>query len=200
MSSEVPISPHDAVAASAPTPTTRAVDPSVAAVSPELTWLAERGLSIRLPGAPRSLVAVGTPVLHILPADAPPPTCGPLEDWIRLPIERDDLIVRADRLLDRARARSPLPVEVVDGVLRAGELVEVLSPQEERLMRALLDQPGQLVPREDLIAATWPDGAPSDPRALDNRVKTLRRRLEAFPLRLHTVRSRGLLVELDPPS
>ncbi len=191
----------DVVARSAtPAPIAPAVEPSLAAVAPELTWLAERGLVVRLPGEAAAPDHEGGPVLHILARDGAPPSCGPLEDWIRLPVDRDDLIVRADRLLDRSRDLVADPVLVEDGILRSGELVEVISPQEERLMAALLATPGHLVSREALIEAIWPEEPPADPRALDNRVKTLRRRLQPFPLRIHTVRGRGLLVELtDQP-
>lgn len=178
-------------------PLGRRPDPSVVAVGPELAWLVERGLAIRLPDDPPAGEGRdGRPVLHVLARSAAPPPCSALEDWIRIPIDRDDLVVRADRLLARARARRAPSVAVVDGVLRSAGAVEVLSPQEERLIGALLAKPDQLVSREELVAAIWPDGAPSDPRALDNRVKTLRRRLDRFPLRLHTVRGRGLLIEL----
>jgi DNA-binding response OmpR family regulator len=76
-----------------------------------------------------------------------------------------------------------------------GEHIVILSEQEERLVRALADRPGQLVPRDELQLAVWPDGAPADPRALDNRVKTLRARLRGLPLRIHTIRGQGLLLE-----
>ena len=45
------------------------------------------------------------------------------------------------------------------------------------------------------MAAVWPQEPPDDPRALDNRVKAVRKRIEGTGLRIHTVRGRGLLLE-----
>ncbi len=83
-------------------------------------------------------------------------------------------------------------------VLRVGDQIVILSPQEARLIGALIDALGHLVVREQLMSAIWPDAAPDDPRALDNRLKALRARLEGLPLRIHTVRGRGLLLERVP--
>ena len=174
------------------------VDP-LAALAPELIWLAERGLAIRRPGstgAPTAAGSVRGPILHVLGADEAPPACGPLEDWVRVPVGRDDLLARAERLLARALPPAPIEVAVADGVVRSGGCIVVLAPQEARLLDALVSAPGQLVGREALVDAVWPEGPPQDPRALDNRIKALRHRLVGLPIRLHTVRGRGVLVEL----
>lgn len=167
----------------------------------DLEQAGRRGVEIRpwpVPGLDLdgSVPPATHPVLYVVAADAPPPWCGELEDWLREPVDAGELGARVDRLVARARGLGATLVVVDDDdVLRVGDRLLILSPQEARLLRALVADLGQLVRRADLEAAIWPEGLPDDPRALDNRVKTLRERLAGLPLRLHTVRGRGLLLE-----
>ena len=177
-----------------PTPTL-ATDP----VARTLSWIATRGVETKPWTAndshPRS-EAPDHPVLYLVEPDAAPPTCDELEDWIRLPLEHDELIARTDRLVARALRSGAAYTRVDDDdVLRVGDDMVALSALEARLMRCLIEAMGTLVLRDDLTATVWPEGPPSDPRALDNRVKSLRKRLDGLPIRLHTVRGRGLLLE-----
>jgi hypothetical protein len=153
------------------------------------------------PDDPAPRPATG-PTLYLVPADADPPPCADeLEDWIRLPIDIDELRLRADRLMARAQLLGAVPIDVDDdGVLRVGSRLVILSPLEARLVRLLLARRGELVTRDQAVAAMWPDGPPADPRALDNRVKNLRARISALPIRLSTVRARGLILEWVVPS
>jgi two-component system response regulator MprA len=73
-----------------------------------------------------------------------------------------------------------------------------LPPIEQRLLARLADDAGCVVRRAALEAATWPDGRPAHPRALDGVVKRLRRRLRPLGLAIHTVAGRGLLLEVVP--
>lgn len=169
--------------------------PATDPVAVTLSWTASRGIDIRSWPQDGRPTSSEHPVLYLVPAGAEPPRCGVLEDWLRLPIDLDELHARADRLLARAAHTGAALIRVDEGALHVGEHIVILSEQEERLMRALADQPGRLVPRDELQRAVWPDGAPADPRALDNRVKTLRARLRGLPLRIHTIRGQGLLLE-----
>lgn len=179
----------------------RADAPTTRLSGPDLELAARRGVEIR-PWPPEDTGSGGAgrpaahPVLYVVSPDAPPPWCGELEDWLREPVDADELGARIDRLLARGRRFGATLVLVDDDdVLRVGDRLLILSPQEARLLRALVADLGQLVLRADLEAAIWPEGLPDDPRALDNRVKTLRERLVGLPLQLHTVRGRGLLIE-----
>jgi len=89
------------------------------------------------------------------------------------------------------------PVVDDDGLLRRRDEWVALSPIEARLARAFLDHRGQLLGRKALGNAGWPDGVPNA-RSVDSRIKTLRRRVGPFGLRIHTVRGRGYLADLDP--
>jgi DNA-binding response OmpR family regulator len=169
--------------------------PATDPVAVALSWTASRGIDIRCWPQDGRPTSAEHPVLYLLPVGVEPPRCGVLEDWLRLPVDLDELHARADRLLARAASTGAALIRVDDGALHVGEHIVILSEQEERLVRALADRPGQLVPRDELQLAVWPDGAPADPRALDNRVKTLRARLRGLPLRIHTIRGQGLLLE-----
>jgi len=164
-----------------------------------LSWIASRGIEVRTYGSsptPATCRAVQHPVLHVIEPGVEAPRCTELEDWVRHPIDRDELYARADHLLARARRMGASLVRLSeDHTLHIGDVIIILSEQEGRLMRTLIDHLDELVLRDDVTAAVWPDGAPHDPRALDNRVKALRRRIEDVPLQIHTVRGRGLLLE-----
>lgn len=169
--------------------------PATDPVAVAMSWTASRGIDIRRWPQDGRPIASEHPVLYLLAPGAEPPRCGLLEDWLRLPIELDELHARADRLLARAATTGAALIRVDDGALHVGDSIVILSEQEERLVRVLIERQGQLVPRGELQRAVWPDGAPADPRALDNRVKTLRARLRGLPLRIHTIRGQGLLLE-----
>jgi two-component system response regulator TctD len=91
------------------------------------------------------------------------------------------------------------PVVDDDGLLRRRGQWVALSPIETRLARAFLERPGQLLGRKTLGNAGWPDGVPND-RSVDSRIKTLRRRVGPLGLRIHTIRGRGYLADIDPES
>lgn len=141
------------------------------------------------------------PVLHLVAPDAKPPRCTPFEDWVREPCDDAELAARVDRLALRVLAhQAETAVVDDDGVLRLGDHLVVLSRQEARLARVLLAHRGEVVGRDDLHRAVWGDDQPDDPRALDNRVKALRVRLEGLPLEIHTVRGRGMLLDVALPA
>jgi DNA-binding winged helix-turn-helix (wHTH) protein len=79
------------------------------------------------------------------------------------------------------------------GLLHSGNAWVALPDVEWRLMTPLVERIGQLVSREDLTAAGWPDreiGA----TALNGRIKQARRRLEPLGLTITTVRGRGYVL------
>lgn len=168
-------------------------------VARALSWITTRGIETRPWTAfdsQTNLDPPDHPILYLVEPGVAPPRCGELEDWIRHPLEVGELTARTDRLVARSQFVGAHYTRVDDdGVLRVGDEMVVLSRFEARLMRVLIDAMGTLVLREVLTSTVWPDGLPADPRALDNRIKTLRARLEGLPLRIHTVRGRGFLLE-----
>lgn len=168
----------------------------------ELEWalrvLSLRGVAVvRWSGGRRPTVDPAQPALYLLAPGVEAPSCGELHDWVRTPVGAQEVRDRGARLLARLRPDPVvLPTVDEDGVLRAGDVVIVLGAQEAAIVRVLLASPGRVVSRADVAAAVWPDGAPTDPRALDDRVKVVRRHLAGLPLRIHTLRGRGLLLEV----
>jgi DNA-binding response OmpR family regulator len=161
--------------------------------------------------APRrdALLAAGAPVLLLVESGAPPEEIGPAEDWIRVPSTDDDIEarVRGIRLrVDTAGIPDPhfgldgLPVLDEGGVLRFGSRWVSISPLESRLVHALLERPGAVIPRQVLIEAVWPGEGPGGDEpgrnALDTQVLRLRRRLQVVGLTVRTVRSRGYIFDL----
>jgi DNA-binding response OmpR family regulator len=75
-----------------------------------------------------------------------------------------------------------------------------LAPIEARLVEVLLARCGSVVSRRELGAAAWPAGVPGE-RAVDARLRRLRTRVEPLGLSIHSVRRRGLLLEVaEPPA
>ena len=137
------------------------------------------------------------PCIYVVAPDAPAPrTWDRLTDWVRRPVLPDELLARAASTWARAEA-SGLPGIVVDrdDVVHVGGRSIPLSELQARLLRALLDQADLVVSRETLVDLTWPDGPPADPRAIDNRVKLLRRRLSGTPATIQAIRGRGFVLQ-----
>ncbi|HEV7758510.1 MAG TPA: winged helix-turn-helix domain-containing protein [Acidimicrobiales bacterium] len=165
--------------------------PDVALVS----WPQDEALRRRLAAArrPRLLLIDGS---HAAPLAA-----DELEDWVRYPLDPDELAIRIATLVHRASGVAPRATTLVlddDGVLHADDRWVALSLLEARLLAALLERPGELVHRPTLVRTAWPDGAPADERALDGVLKRLRRRVAPLGVRIHTVNGLGLLLEYTP--
>jgi two-component system, OmpR family, response regulator len=142
------------------------------------------------------LVAAHLPRLLLIEPDAPAPVAvDPLEDWIRLPVDRRDLQTRLDTLA--ARGRQPgLLMPCVDecGVIRFAGRDVSLPPLEARLAGVLVESFRSVVRRDDLTRAGWPGDSPGR-NALDVHILRLRRRIEPLDLGIRTIRARGYLLE-----
>jgi two-component system phosphate regulon response regulator OmpR len=123
------------------------------------------------------------------------------DDYLPKPFEPRELVLRITNILKR-NAPPPAParpdmvrfgpfVFIVDRAeLRQGEDIVRLTERERELLRALAEQPGETVPRYDLVGQ---DGDVSD-RAVDVQINRLRRKIErdpANPVFLQTVRGVG---------
>lgn len=166
-----------------------------------LAAIGSRGVEVRSwpDPAPRAPGAASRPVLHIVAAGADPPPYRALHNWVRAPFDLEELYGRADQLLNEARPLGPVMVTVEDQVLRVDDAVVVLSPLEERVLLPLVDDLGALVTRARVEGAGWPDG-PAGPARLGQVITAIRRRLVGLPLRLHTVRAQGFVLERVPPA
>jgi DNA-binding response OmpR family regulator len=137
------------------------------------------------------------PRLLLLDEGTPPPDeVDDLEDWIRLPADELDVKARSEHLVVRSRRQLTVTPSLDAGVLRVGDEWVSLSPLEARLTAVLLERIGVVVSRDTLARTGWPAGTNAR-NTLDVHVARLRRRLGSVGLAIHTVRSRGYLLELS---
>ena len=127
------------------------------------------------------------PRLLLVEPGEPPPDCSdPLEDWIRLPADDQDVRARLGTLVTRAGSERPLLDD--DGLVWFRGRWVSLSPVERSLAECLLDRFGAVAGREALRRRAWPEGLPSR-NALDVHMVRLRRRIASLGLEVRTVRS-----------
>jgi hypothetical protein len=150
-----------------------------------LAWPAEGSEreALQRAGRPRLLVVAPGAAL-------PPPSDSCLEDWVRAPVEPDELRTRLETLAERARHHPPVPqIDEMGQLVHCDDRVP-LSPTEERLVRVLIGSFGAVVADDDLLRAGWPDGSGS-PGALRVHLTRLRRRLAHIGLELRSRRGTG---------
>ena len=129
-------------------------------------------------------------LLLLAPGVTPPDDLDELEDWLRLPMEADELAARCDTLAARAAHVRPRAVglRLDDGVLTGADGRGVALPGlESRLFALLLARSEAVVGRPAPLAAGWPDGPPADPRAVDGVLRRLRRRVAHLGVTIHAV-------------
>ncbi|UVL01945.1 MULTISPECIES: response regulator [Pseudomonas] len=118
------------------------------------------------------------------------------DDYLKKPFNPRELLARVKALLRRATPASETASSLVEGSIRFGEWVlncklrelcgadgvsVSLSGTEFRLLAALLERPGEIVTRDELINKV--SGRTSEPfdRSIDNQVSRLRRKIEPDP-------------------
>jgi two-component system, OmpR family, response regulator len=142
-----------------------------------------------------------TPRVLLVALDAAPPRCvDPLEDWVREPIDLDELEIRAATVARRAREPDHRPsVDSAGRVWRSGRSVEV-PPAQVPVARLLVSRFGRVVPAAEIRASYLGAGGSSHPKALKAMIGRVKQRLACLGLRLVNVRDRGYLLEPGPES
>jgi len=130
-------------------------------------------------------------LLLVEPHADPPRISDILEDWVRLPVSREDRNARI-RVLE-SRVSQSLPHVGADGILHHRGSSTRLSEIQGHLMRAFIERLGAVVSGEALIASAWPGGKAT---AVSLRVMVARLRPILVPLglQIRTVRSSGYLL------
>ena len=132
------------------------------------------------------------------------------DDYVPKPFSMGELMARLHAVLRRVRpALAAEKLEYADiemdlvahRVKREGREVR-LGPTEFRLLRFLLEHPGRVFSREQLIGGVWGHGVYVEPRTVDVHIRRLRAALNATgsgdPIR--TVRAAGYSLDKVPVS
>jgi hypothetical protein len=142
-----------------------------------------------------ALAASGRPRILLVGATAPPPEhWDELEDWLRLPLDPDELRGRVRTLRRRARA-AERPWFDDDGLLRVGERWVDLPAAPRAVVALLVDRFGQVVHGADLAEAYLGHGGSAGESARKTMIVRVRHRLAEVGLDLHNVRDSGYLLD-----
>lgn len=131
------------------------------------------------------------------------------DDYVPKPFELPELLARIEALLRRQRWHHPTD-EARVGLLRVDfrthrawrdDAPVALTDLELKLLRYLLERPGQVVRREELLERVWNVAPSTRTRTVDVFVGRLRRAVEADPSRpryLQNVRGAGYRLVPEP--
>jgi len=139
------------------------------------------------------LASLGTPRLLLVEPGVPPPTeTSCVADWLRLPVEDQDMRARLAALSERS-LRHPIAPVVDDcgGVSYRGTTV-FLPEVDERIARILIESFGRPVRNEELISRVWTEDASKG--ALRVHVFRLRHRLAPLGLTITSIRGHGYVM------
>jgi DNA-binding response OmpR family regulator len=136
----------------------------------------------------------GVPRLLLVEYPHPPPLpLDSFEDWVRLPVRREDVQHRMAVL--SARAQDAAPSIEDEAVLRFRGQILPLSDAEITVVQALVQSYKSVVRRPTLEQLLWPNDPRCRRNALDLRMHRLRQRVELVGLSIRTVWGKGYLLD-----
>jgi len=126
------------------------------------------------------------------------------DDYLTKPFSPRELLARASAVLRRSRPALAGETLVHGGiemnlaehrVRRDGQAIH-LGPTEYRLLRHLLERPGRVLSRQQLLEAVWPHSEEIELRTVDVHIRRLRLAL-GEPDLVRTVRSAGYSLDVE---
>ena len=146
-------------------------------------------------GARAELADARTPCILLVAQDAAPPEeWDDLEDWVRLPLDPEELQQRARTLRRRARA-TERPSFDDDGLLRVGDQWLDLPPGPRAVVEVLVGRFGEVVYADELAKVYLETGGSPRQSARKTMIVRVRQRLGELGLELHNVRDSGYLLD-----
>lgn len=129
------------------------------------------------------------------------------DDYVTKPFSPSELVARVRAVMRRAKPTvdaetltfADLTMDLLSHrVQRNGRSVH-LGPTEYRLLRHLMEHPGRVYSREQLLDAVWGHNVYVEARTVDVHIRRLRKALNAEGERdpIRTVRSAGYSLDLD---
>ncbi len=130
------------------------------------------------------------------------------DDYITKPFHLKELLLRVKRILKRKRwyrritTEQPLycfgknEINFEDLTGRSGDRQFRLTKREAAVLKYLIDRPGKIVSREELLENVWGLSSAIETRTVDNFIARLRKYFEpnpAQPIFIKSVRSAGYL-------
>jgi two-component system, OmpR family, phosphate regulon response regulator PhoB len=129
------------------------------------------------------------------------------DDYVTKPFSPRELLARASAVIRRARPAvagdrlecGDIELDVARHRVRRGGKPVRLGPTEFRLLRHLMEQPGRVFSREQLLGAVWSHDFDIESRTVDVHVRRLRQALNegGLPDVIRTVRSAGYAIDFD---
>jgi two-component system phosphate regulon response regulator PhoB len=127
------------------------------------------------------------------------------DDYITKPFSPSELIARVRAVMRRANPDSSadtltfgdVAMDIAAHRVTRGERAVHLGPTEYRLLRFLLEHPGRVFSREQLLDAVWGHDVYVEPRTVDVHIRRLRKTLNAPGETdlVRTVRSAGYALD-----
>ena len=131
------------------------------------------------------------------------------DDYIAKPFSTTELLARVRAVLRRAHpafgqetiAFGDIVMDIGSHRVRRGSSGIHLGPTEFRLLRHLMENPGRVFSREQLLDAVWGRDVFVGPRTVDTHIRRLRRALSTGGRRdpIRTVRSAGYGLDAEAP-
>ncbi len=130
------------------------------------------------------------------------------DDYVVKPFSPSELVARVRAVMRRTRpafdkdmlSYADIVMDLGSHRVSRGDRTIDLGPTEFRLLRFLLEHPGRVFNREQLLDGVWGQDAYIEPRTVDVHIRRLRKamNLPGTPDLIRTVRSAGYALELEP--